>query len=328
MRARTWPSSLPDAACMARSVTDRSNVRSAGEQPHHDDQQHQRDQHQRHPERGMPGHDGSSSACLARCSSRMPLPSAPSSSTATRVGQQQHHRHHHHRLGDEPEAGQPQFDAVPPTQDARSSATTTYESSTDDVRSTPADDAPARVDAEVPAQSMMSAWFCSTAGPHDETSESDHVPEAPYTVTAPVPYAPGGPLRNPFPPIADYGFLSDCENTCLISSAGSVEWMCVPRPDSPSVFGAILDRGAGHFRLAPVRRDGARRPPLPAGQPDHGDHLADPHRLADRARRPGDGARGTTSTPGRGRTAAPRWTGTPSTSCCAPCAASAASSNW
>jgi alpha,alpha-trehalase len=77
------------------------------------------------------------------------------------------------------------------------------------------------------------------------------VASAPFTVTAPVPYAPSGPLRNSFPPIADYGFLSDCENTCLVSSAGSVEWLCVPRPDSPSVFGAILDRGAGHFRLAP-----------------------------------------------------------------------------
>ena len=75
--------------------------------------------------------------------------------------------------------------------------------------------------------------------------------EPPLTVTAPVPYAPVGGLRNPFPPIADYGFLSDCENTCLVSSAGSIEWLCVPRPDSPSVFGAILDRGAGHFRLAP-----------------------------------------------------------------------------
>ena len=68
--------------------------------------------------------------------------------------------------------------------------------------------------------------------------------------TAPVPYASSS-LRNPFPPIADYAFLSDCENTCLISSSGSVEWLCVPRPDSPSVFGAILDRGAGHFRLGP-----------------------------------------------------------------------------
>ena len=74
---------------------------------------------------------------------------------------------------------------------------------------------------------------------------------APLSVTAPVPYSSSAALRNPFPPIADYAFLSDCENTCLISSAGAVEWLCVPRPDSPSVFGAILDRGAGHFRLGP-----------------------------------------------------------------------------
>jgi hypothetical protein len=53
--------------------------------------------------------------------------------------------------------------------------------------------------------------------------------------TAPVPYVASNP-RNPFPPIADYAFLSDCENTCLISSAGSVEWLCAPRPDSPSTF--------------------------------------------------------------------------------------------
>ncbi len=84
--------------------------------------------------------------------------------------------------------------------------------------------------------------------PTDGASEAE---PAPFAVTAPVPYAPSGSLRNPFPPIADYAFLSDCETTCLISSAGSVEWMCVPRPDSPSVFGAILDRGAGHFRLGP-----------------------------------------------------------------------------
>ena len=84
---------------------------------------------------------------------------------------------------------------------------------------------------------MMSTWSCSRR-PADENG------------AAPVPDASSS-LRNPFPPIADYAFLSDCENTCLISSSGSVEWLCVPRPDSPSVFGAILDRGAGHFRLSP-----------------------------------------------------------------------------
>ncbi len=55
-----------------------------------------------------------------------------------------------------------------------------------------------------------------------------------------------------FPPIADYAFLSDCQTNCLIAPNGSVEWLCLPRPDSPSVFGAILDRTAGGFRFAPT----------------------------------------------------------------------------
>ncbi len=56
---------------------------------------------------------------------------------------------------------------------------------------------------------------------------------------------------DPFPPIADYAFLSDCETTALVAPSGNVEWMCLPRMDSPSVFGAILDRDAGGFRLGP-----------------------------------------------------------------------------
>jgi GH15 family glucan-1,4-alpha-glucosidase len=58
-------------------------------------------------------------------------------------------------------------------------------------------------------------------------------------------------LVESFPPIADYGFLSDCENSCLVAPNGSVEWLCLPRPDSPSVFGALLDRAAGNFRFGP-----------------------------------------------------------------------------
>lgn len=54
-----------------------------------------------------------------------------------------------------------------------------------------------------------------------------------------------------FPPIGSYGFLSDCHTSSLIAPDGSVEWLCVPRFDSPSVFGSILDRTAGHFRFAP-----------------------------------------------------------------------------
>ncbi len=58
--------------------------------------------------------------------------------------------------------------------------------------------------------------------------------------------------RSAFPPIADYGFLSDCESSALVAPSGNVEWMCLPRMDSPSVFGAILDRDAGFFRIGPA----------------------------------------------------------------------------
>jgi GH15 family glucan-1,4-alpha-glucosidase len=53
-------------------------------------------------------------------------------------------------------------------------------------------------------------------------------------------------------PIGDYGFLSDGEVLALLAPGGAVDWMCVPRFDSPSVFGAILGRRAGTFRVAPI----------------------------------------------------------------------------
>ncbi|MGH8960641.1 MAG: glycoside hydrolase family 15 protein [Jatrophihabitantaceae bacterium] len=52
-------------------------------------------------------------------------------------------------------------------------------------------------------------------------------------------------------PIGDYAFLSDGETTALVSPGGSVDWMCLPRMDSPSVFGAMLGSHAGSFRVAP-----------------------------------------------------------------------------
>jgi GH15 family glucan-1,4-alpha-glucosidase len=63
---------------------------------------------------------------------------------------------------------------------------------------------------------------------------------------------PDPPLGSPFPPIEEYAFLSDCETCALVAPSGAIEWMCLPRFDGPSVFGALLDRDAGTFRLGPA----------------------------------------------------------------------------
>jgi len=57
--------------------------------------------------------------------------------------------------------------------------------------------------------------------------------------------------QSEFPRIGEYGFLSDCHTGALVAPDSSIEWLCLPRFDAPSVFGAILDRDAGTFRFAP-----------------------------------------------------------------------------
>ncbi len=53
-------------------------------------------------------------------------------------------------------------------------------------------------------------------------------------------------------PIADHALLSDCRSMAIVDRAGSVEWLCWPRVDGPSLFGRVLDPGAGHWSITPA----------------------------------------------------------------------------
>jgi GH15 family glucan-1,4-alpha-glucosidase len=74
------------------------------------------------------------------------------------------------------------------------------------------------------------------------------------TTTAPTP-SPNGQqsaaMPSPFTPIADYAFLSNCHTGALVAPDSAVDWLCVPRFDSPSIFASLLDRQGGFFRFAP-----------------------------------------------------------------------------
>ncbi len=59
-----------------------------------------------------------------------------------------------------------------------------------------------------------------------------------------------------YPPIEDHGLIGDLQTAALVCSDGTVDWLCVPRFDSPSIFAGLLDRQrGGYFRIAPEGTD-------------------------------------------------------------------------
>ena len=81
-----------------------------------------------------------------------------------------------------------------------------------------------------------------SAGADGAAGQARSEPErAPQSAAAP----------SPFPPIADFAFLSNCHTGALVAPDGAIDWLCVPRFDAPSVFGTLLDRQAGSFRFGP-----------------------------------------------------------------------------
>jgi GH15 family glucan-1,4-alpha-glucosidase len=92
------------------------------------------------------------------------------------------------------------------------------------------------------------------------------LPHAPQDEPARV-----APARRPgrdasgYAPISDYGFLSDCRSSALVSSDGAIDWLCWPRFDSPALFAAILDaEHGGTWRIRPVGEFTVTRSYLPS----------------------------------------------------------------
>jgi GH15 family glucan-1,4-alpha-glucosidase len=69
----------------------------------------------------------------------------------------------------------------------------------------------------------------------------------------PVSEREGEVSKRDYPPIADYGFIADCHCGALVSKAGSIDWCCLPRFDSTSCFGRLLDwQQGGYCQIVPA----------------------------------------------------------------------------
>ena len=80
------------------------------------------------------------------------------------------------------------------------------------------------------------------------------------TTALPTPTTIDGPGGRP---IAEYALLSDCSSAALLHRDGSIDWLCLPRFDSPSVFARILDERAGHWSIHPTAACTVQRRYLP-----------------------------------------------------------------
>ena len=62
--------------------------------------------------------------------------------------------------------------------------------------------------------------------------------------------------------IADYGLIGDCRSCALVGRNGSIDWLCLPRFDSPACFSALLgDDDNGRWLIAPVETVSSTIPP-------------------------------------------------------------------